>query len=217
MRQAPCMLQRFQLMVYPDRPKPFENVDRYPDTEAKNKAFEIFEYLDKLEPLLLGAERDAYNPESIPALRFDPDAQALFDGWHAELMTRLQDPALEATPAFHAHLAKYPSLMPSLALLFHLVDVASGAASGPVSEDAADRAAAWCDFLELHARKIYAAELNSEARSVHALAERIVQGAVEDGMSTTEIYPKKWAHLKTAEEVTCASRDIRKRKRLDAT
>ncbi len=201
---ADGLLQRFQLLVWPDRQRPYVNIDRYADTAAKNHAFEIFEFLDLRTGEELGAKKDELNPDSIPALRFSPDAQHLFNGWIESLMKRLLSPELEATPAFHAHLSKYPSLMPSLALVFHLVDIADGRASGPVSVDAADLAADWCDFLELHARKLYALELNRGAASVHALAERIQQGEVEDGQNVSDLYRHKWPHLKTADEVSAA-------------
>jgi hypothetical protein len=201
---ADGLLQRFQLLVWPDRQRPYVNVDRYADAAAKNRAFKIFEFLDSIMGEKLGAKRDELNPDSIPALRFSPEAQVLFNGWLGALMKRLLSPELEATPAFHAHLSKYPSLMPSLALIFHLVDIADGKAPGPVSTDASDLAAAWCDFLELHARKLYALELNYEAVSAHALAERIQRGEVHDGVNVSDLYRHKWPGLKTADEVTVA-------------
>ncbi len=201
---ADGLLQRFQLLVWPDRQRPYVNVDRCADTAAKSRAFEIFEFLDSKTGEELGAKKDELNPDSIPALRFSPQAQGLFNDWLESLMGRLLSPELEATPAFHAHLSKYPSLMPSLALLFHLVDVADGRASGPVSADAADLAINWCDFLELHARKLYALELNREAASVHALAERIEQGEVQDSQNVSDLYRHKWPNLKTADEVAAA-------------
>lgn len=125
-------------------------------------------------------------------------------------MKRLQSSKLEATPAFQAHLAKYAKLMPSLALLFHLIDVAAQqpepTAVPPVSEDAADRAAQWCDFLEQHARKLYAVELNGDVLSAHALAERIRQGEVEDGTKVSDLYKHRWPLLTTADEVGAALR-----------
>ena len=201
---ADGLLQRFQLLVWPDRQRSYVNVDRYADTAAKNRAFEIFEFLDSKTGEYFGAIKDGLNPDAIPALRFSPQAQTLFNDWLETLMKRLLSPELEATPAFHAHLSKYPSLMPSLALLFHLVDVADGRAPGPVSADAADLAAAWCDFLELHARKLYALELNREAVSAHALAERIQQGEVQDGVNVSDLYRHKWPGLKSADEMTAA-------------
>ncbi len=203
-RGADGLLQRFQLLVWPDRQRPYTHVDRYPDADAKNRAFKIFEFLDSKTGEELGGKRDELNPDGIPALRFSPQAQMLFNDWLEALMKRLLSPELEATPAFHAHLSKYPSLMPNLALLFHLVDIADGRASGPVSADAADLAIGWCDFLELHARKLYALELNQEAASAHALAERIKQGEVRDGQNVSDLYRHKWPHLTTADEVAAA-------------
>ncbi len=201
---ADGLLQRFQLLVWPDRQRPYVNIDRYANAAAKTQAFKIFEFLDSITGEKLGAIKDELNPDSIPALRFSPAAQGIFNGWLETLMGRLLSPELEAAPAFHAHLSKYPSLMPSLALIFHLVDIAAGKASGPVSADAADLAAAWCDFLELHARKLYALELNREAASAHALAERIQQGEVQDGVNVSDLYRHKWPGLKTADEVASA-------------
>jgi hypothetical protein len=45
---ADGLLQRFQLLVWPDRQRPYVNVDRYADAAAKTRAFEIFEFLDSI-------------------------------------------------------------------------------------------------------------------------------------------------------------------------
>src|SRR5829696_4184667 len=45
---ADGLLQRFQLTVWPDPPKTWRNVDRYPDAEAKNRVYEVFKKLDTL-------------------------------------------------------------------------------------------------------------------------------------------------------------------------
>ena len=39
----------------------------------------------------------------------------------------------------------------------------------------------WCEFLEAHARKLYAIELHAGASAAHALAAKIEAGAVVDG------------------------------------
>ena len=46
--------------------------------------------------------------------------------------------------------------MPSLALIFHLIDGVDAGPRGPVSRAAATRAAAWCEYLAAHARRSYA-------------------------------------------------------------
>lgn len=136
--------------------------------------------------------------------RFSPEAQELFDAWLDNLMTRLRSSKFDTAPAFQAHLAKYPSLMPKLALVFHLIDEASGKAPGPISAEAANLAVNWCRFLEMHARKVYAAEINHEAAAAHLLAEKVSQGDVQDGQRVRDIYRHQWPGLKTAEQVGAA-------------
>jgi len=73
------LLPRFQLLVFPDTLGAWHNVDRRPDGEARTRVDAIFAELDLLNPAELGAETDG----DIPALRFDPDAQQLFDAWRS--------------------------------------------------------------------------------------------------------------------------------------
>ncbi len=63
------------------------------------------------------------------------DERELFDGWRADLEHRLR--AEEDHPVLLSHLAKYRSLLPSLALLFHLIDGVDTGRRGPVSRAAA--------------------------------------------------------------------------------
>jgi hypothetical protein len=56
-----------------------------------------------------------------------------------------------------SRVAKYRSLMPSLALILHLIDGVDAGPGGPVSRAAAAQAAAWCEYLAAHARRLYAA------------------------------------------------------------
>ena len=215
---ADGLLQRLQLTVWPDALGKWEKSERWPDTDAKNHAFEIFEHLDRFNPVASGAHMEE---GSIPFLRFTPEAQELFDDWRDELETRLRSDELVGTPAFESHIAKYRSLMPSLALLFHLVDCAAvdkafdtfdtGVADrshsvfsrgGPL--EAARLAAAWCEFLEQHARKVYADELYPGAESAHSLAAKIAQGVVTDGQSVRDVYNHHWSGLATSSQVSGA-------------
>jgi hypothetical protein len=96
-------------------------------------------------------------------------------------------------------LAKYRSLMPSLALLFHLVECIGRGDVAPVSLSAAKLAADWCDYLELHARKIYAAELGTDLVAAHLLAAKIRKGEIHDGITVRDVYRAGWSGLKTPE------------------
>jgi hypothetical protein len=213
--RADGLVQRFQLLVWPDSLGDFHKPNRWPDREARDAANAIFERLDNVGQLLpADVERDS--DSQIPSLRFDDEAQQVFDAWRAELEHRLRSGALRDAPAFEAHFSKYRSLMPSLALLFHLVDAAQGACvgtdstdSGPngsvgggaVSAAAARLAAAWCAFLELHAAKVYDAELRPGVAAAQALAAKMEAGAIEDGAAVRDIYRRQWSGLTTADQV----------------
>ena len=217
---ADGLLQRLQITVWPDSLGEWKKSTSWPDTDAKNRAFEIFQYIDNFDPANLGANTE---DGSTPFLRFTREAQALFDKWRDELEIRLRSDELASTPAFESHLSKYRSLMPSLALLFHLINHAAEAVAKTcetfatslpdhspsyllrgVSLEAAQMAAAWCDYLELHARKIYATELYPGVEVAHNLADKIKQGAVVDGQSTRDIYQHHWSGLGTAGHVAAA-------------
>ncbi|MEZ5435519.1 MAG: DUF3987 domain-containing protein [Pseudomonadales bacterium] len=148
------LLQRFSLM------KPIRrtgtNVDRWPDTEAKNQAFELFAD-DALQPIT-----DDETGESIPVeYRFTDQAQILFDEWRQEIESRLRTG--EHHPAFESHLSKYRKLVPAIALACALAE-----SEIEVSESSLSRALAWAEYLESHAARIYAAGTSLETDSATA-------------------------------------------------
>ena len=195
---ADGLLQRFQLVVYPDQVGEYKHVDRYPNSEARQKVNHIFGALDTLDPAELGLDAQE---SDIPALHFSPEAQELFDVWRGELEQRLRGDELKHKPAFESHLSKYRSLMPSLALIFHLVAVADGTASGPVSLEAAQLAAAWCEYLEAHALKLYAREVSSHIKAAQLLALKLEEDRIADGVKVRDIYNVSWEGLSDREIV----------------
>ena len=136
----------------------------------------------------------------IPGLRFSPEAQELFNEFRGGLEKRIRG-GDGTTPAFESHMSKYRSLMPSLALIFHLVDVVGGQEQGPVGLQSARLAAMWCDYLEEHARKIYASELYPDLTTAHLLASKIRAGAITDAMHVRDIYRPQWSGLTVPEVV----------------
>lgn len=198
------LIQRFQVVVWPELPKDWKNEDRRPDAHARDRALEVYTKLDALDPDQVGAVYPQYG--DLPYLRFNPDAQDLFDQWRTDLEARIRAPEMERTPAFESHLAKYRSLMPSLALLFHLLDCADTGRTGPVTHESAYRAVEWCTFLEAHARKVFAPELNLDAKTAHALAAKIKEGAVVDGDTLRDIYRNQWTGMTRPDEVRSAAR-----------
>jgi len=179
------LLQRLQVVVWPDPPKTWTEVDRWPDSEARQTAFDVFDRLDAIDPAQIGAE-----PDPLPFLRFDGEAQEAFSEWRARLEYRLRNE--EHAPAFEAALSKQRSLMPSLALLLHLADNPAG---GPVTLKAALQAIAWTEYLEAHSRRLYAPALDMPAHAARALGERIKAGEVAPVFQARDVYRKHWAGL----------------------
>lgn len=206
------LLQRFQLLVYPDV-RPFEGiVDEYPDAGARDTAFAIFETLARADFTALVGLRDF---DKIPALRFADDAQNLFFEWYERLhRNQLENP--DESPMMVEMLSKQPKTMASLALLFHLVDCAGSIATRqaipPVSLEAAARAADWCVYLEAHARRIYALAGNLQSQAAAAIAERIGKGQLDDlgvdGFTSRDIYRKQWSLLDAREIVDQALTEL---------
>jgi len=58
--------------------------------------------------------------------------------------------------------------MPALALILHLAECAATGQRGAVTAQAALRAAAWCDYLEAHARRCYGLLVDDGLRSAQA-------------------------------------------------
>jgi len=191
---ADGLLQRFQLLVWPQGRHLWQLVDQQPDQEALSGVCGVFS-------ALAGIEAQGEDGDGMVRVRFAEEAQELFYEWLGELEGRLRSPELQKTPAFESHLAKYRSLMPTLALLFHLVETIGSSSDSiePVSLDAAKLAADWCEYLEIHARKVYAAEIQDDVSTAHALAAKIQKGEIYDGMTVREVYRRGWARVNTSE------------------
>ena len=196
------MVQRFQLLAYPDEPAGWDLIDDSPDRAARDRAAFIFRALAEMDFKQAGAESE---DDARPFFHFDKEAQSLFYEWLTELENKIRT---EENPLLCEHFAKYRSLMPSLSLVFHLVDVAGGANSGPVTVRAAATAADWVDYLETHARRIYSLILDMGPRSAAALAAKIQKGKVQDGFTARDIYRKQWTILDTPEIVSSACDEL---------
>ncbi len=192
------LLQRFQLAVWPDPSRVWRHVDRWPDTALRDLAHSVYRRLEALDVEALGVKRDGHDVEGIPYLRFAPEAQARFDVWRGDLEYRLRSG--EDHPAMEAHLAKYRSLAPSLALLIHLAEEGAG----PVPEGALERAIAWAPYLEAHARRIYAMVSCGDLAAAQKLAEKLHAGVLEDGFALRDVYRPTWAGLTSRDEAVAA-------------
>lgn len=198
-READGLLQRFQLAVCPEPLTEYDLVDRPIDHAAAQKANRIYVRLAEFDP----AQHPELDTErgSLPGIGFDELAQERFNTWLVGHMRRLRSAELSASPAFQAHLGKYSGLVAKLALLLHLADTIESGKIPPVTLEALQRAIAWAELLEAHARKIYAPELQGLPGTLRELALRILEGDVQDGMTVRDVYRRGWRGLKTAASV----------------
>jgi putative DNA primase/helicase len=200
------LVQRFQVLVWPDVQKGWQMVDRLPSAAAMAT-------VEKVMRKLVATHFD------VP-LRFAPDAQVVFNDWLTELESKVRADNLH--PALIAHLSKYRSLMPTIAVLLHLTEWGATADESvqAVSIGSVQRAAGLCDYLESHARRVYSCVTTPEMRAARELATKIRTMAVWkttgattkiDGMtqlltfSAREVYLKGWSGLDEPEKVKAAA------------
>ena len=91
--------------------------------------------------------------------------------------------------------------MPALALIFHLCD-ATGVS--PVGLEAAKRAAAWCDYLEPHARRIYHTVTARVDTAVRLLGEKIRKRKLSNPFTARDVYRPRWTGLTEGADVASA-------------
>ncbi len=185
------LVQRFQLSVFPSSGQ-WQWVDQKPDAVAAEQIHELIKRLDILDYSTIGAEFDAGG--KFFYLRFSSEATAVFQEWLTELKSEIMP--RESNPLIIGHLSKYPSLFASLALIFCIIrTVHNGLSLAVITEQDAEVAAAWCGYLELHARKIYALLDDAKMLAMYALDKKIQDGDVQDGFYARDIRRKGWQHL----------------------
>jgi len=196
------MVQRFQLLVYPDEPTGWQLVDQKPNDEAKEKAFNIMQTLVDFDFIKAGGQPD----NNRPYFRFDEEGQQVFYRWLTELELKIRE---EDYPLVTEHLAKYRSLMPSLAVIFHLIEAVANGITGPVTKEAAEMAAEWCGYLESHARRIYGLSSDKNGKAAAVLVEKIKAKKLLDGFTVRDVYKKyAWHLLSTKEDVEAACSEL---------
>jgi hypothetical protein len=177
---------RFQILVWPDTSSDWRLVDRPPNNLALAMVEKIFSRLANL------------SADDPIRLRFAADAQELFFVWLGELERKLRDPNALQSPMV-AHLAKFRGLMPKLAGLFELADRVAGdqeLSDGVIiTLDHARQAAAFCQYLESHARRVYSCVVSPEIRAARELARHIEKGDLPQIFTTRTVYFKGWTGL----------------------
>lgn len=195
------LLQRLQVFAYPDEPSFVKIIDEYPDIFARDRAFEVLKTLAHMN--FAGRGATSSERDDIPFFRFDRQAQELFYDWLNQLNIKLQ---ADESPIILEHLNKYRSLMPSIALIDHLANIADGQAEGAIPGDSAALAVAWCEYLESHMRRIYGLIGEVSQRAAGELGKKIKAGKLQNGFTLRDVYRQCW-HLLNTKELAQAACD----------
>jgi hypothetical protein len=184
-------IQRFQLAVYPDHKQQLYFVDRRPDKNARNNAFELMQQISALPVPEPGQE--------VPGLHFSPEAQSLFYEWLTELENEIRGEDIH--PVMESHLAKYRSLIPSLALICHLADSMEINLSLPVSLGSLQKALGWYEYLKSHAERIYGMVMNGHTTGAKSILGKIAKGILANPFKRRDIQRGNWAGLTEPEDI----------------
>ena len=200
--KADGLLQRFQLLVWPDS-GPFKYVDRWPDGDAKKIASELFERVDKFDPETIGS-RDVLG-NNPPYIRLSDEAQKLFVEWYPDFMQKRRALELEGgeSAALGAHFGKYPGLLGKLILILHVADDPT---AHEVSERTLIKALAWIDYLTPHARRVYHSVEHPETGAAELLLARLKRGELPNTFKAWQLSNKGWHGLTDSSTVKKACR-----------
>src|SRR5690625_110134 len=185
------MVQRLQLLVYPDSVK-YERPKQWPNHAESDKALELFRTLANMDFESAGAETNHF--DKTPFYKFNDEAQTIFDDW----IDTLQNETLqndELSKFLKQHLTKYRSLVPSLALIFHCLDCAvSKLNNGDIKPKTVTLARQWSEYLFSHAERVYNGLGNPVDNGAIQLSKNIKRGKLESPFSARDVYRKNW-HL----------------------
>ncbi len=193
------LFQRFQLMVYPDVGK-YPQIDRAPDYKAFDTVKRMFKLLAALK-------------ENSITLGFSEEAQLIFNAWEVEHQRTIE---AESYSPKRSHLGKYRGLMPVLAGLFQLVDLAASLPEGSgiprarveIDAEHVRQAIRFIDYLKSHLGRIYNPVLNARDLSTIALSKKILAGELTDRFTARDVQQKGWGELKDGGDVNAALEEL---------
>jgi putative DNA primase/helicase len=197
--RADGLLQRFQLAVWPD-PEPFEYVDRWPNSKAREAATALFERADTFDAEAIGGHDGFGNP---PFVRLSAAAQEVFRDWYLQFMQSSRGEESAVSEPLAAHFGKYPGLVGKLALIVHVAD---DPGAREVSERTLLKTLSWIDYLTPHARRIYHAVEHPETGAAELLLLRLRRRELPASFKAWELTRKGWHGLTDREGVKKACR-----------
>lgn len=194
-------LSRFQLIAYPNDRKNRDFVDKEAPIELDKKVYRLLSQIECLDTNKHGMF-DGISPQAY--VKLDQDSYNLFADYLSKLekeMGSLED------NLYKNHISKFYKLLPSLILIFHIIDnIENSKSSGSAKLHVVEMAIKWCELQKAHAKKLYDFNYNIQNVSGYALAKKIVRGDVKDGATIRSIYINEWSHLQTTAQVEAAAK-----------
>ena len=188
------LLGHVQMLIGANGIDALKEADHEANVPARGRVERVFQALDRLPSVPAGA--------AMPTLHFDAEAQSLYDSWRGDHAVQL---AAETDPAVAAHLAGHDRLMPAVAMIFHLAELAEqGRDPVPVSASATHRAVRWCDWAAAHVRAVYGVGEAAELEGARTLLKRLLDGDLTTPFKVREVYRRHWTGLGTREAAQAA-------------
>lgn len=195
------LLQRFQIVVWPEKRSHYEYVDTVGSEPIATK--QAFDNLTKTSESALYHEESDYN-----FIQFSPEAQPEFAAW----LTRQENRRIENKEGFSgsmiAHMGKYNSLVPSIAFTLQM---AMKPDSTSISLQALNYGIAWAEYRESHAIKMY--DENSgpedEVAAKKLLGLMLKKVGFDKDFTVRDVAQKRWVGFKTNSEAQAALETLR--------
>ncbi len=178
------LLQRFQMLVFPDERKERDWVDRPPNQKAWESYQEVFRSL---------YDKPLGSPKHPMTIRFSADAQEMFREWWENFQKTIKGGNFSTS--LQTHLLKMDKTIPTLALIFEL----SEGGRFEINKNALERALYWEKYLISHARRLYAAGDTLTAERAKLIVERC--DYLPDVFTARDIYRRCWHSLKDNQAV----------------
>ncbi len=178
------LLQRFQMLVWPDERKERLWVDRPPNQKAWESYQGIFRSL---------YDKPLGSPKHPITICFSAEAQEMFRVWWENFQKRIKNGHFSAS--LKAHLLKMNQTIPTLALIFELAD----GGRLEINRDALEIALRWEKYLLSHVKRLYAAANSLATEGAKLIVERC--DCLPDVFTTRDIYKRNWKCFKDNEAV----------------
>ncbi|UNE54983.1 YfjI family protein [Bartonella machadoae] len=194
------LLQRFQMMVWPDENQEWEWKDKNPNQEA---------YQEYEKVLRSFYDKPLGSPKHPRIMRFAANAQELFREWWENHHKEIKESKVSVS--YQAHLLKMPKTIASLALIIELVEDGRFEITLP----SLSTALRWSNYLLSHAKRFYTAGDILVKERANLIIERC--NCLPEVFTARDIYRRCWTHLKDKEavkqalELLCHTNHIRKK------